>query len=162
MNVSKLLSCNKITTLRLARQTLTPPRTIVKIRQQMVAVSCLQESEITAAIDLAVVVDSETGFDGGCAPRRCRLHVRCRSSSSSSSSTRLLPYEEEMMDTSLRLIDTKKAMVEYRDVQLSQTQQPTNNFRRELFTACHFMIAHHGGYQRQAGYASKHLNDGEC
>ena len=99
--------------IRLARQTLTPPSTIVKIRQQMVAVSCLQESEITA-IDLAIVVDSETGFDEGCAPRRCRLQVRCRSSSSSSSSsssTRLLPYEEEMMDTSLRLIDTKMAMV---------------------------------------------------
>ena len=65
------------------------------------AVSCLQESEITI-IDLAIMVDSETGLGAGCAPRRCRLLVRCWSSSSSSS-TRLLPYEEEMMDLSLRL-----------------------------------------------------------
>ena len=124
--------------IRFARQTLTPPITIVKIRQQTVAVSCLQESEITTAIDLAIVVDSETGFDGGCAPRRCRLHVRCRSSSSSS--TRLLPYEEEMMDTSLRLIDTKKAMV--RDVQLSLvwTHIPLD-FRRELFLPSNYSVS---------------------
>lgn len=125
--------------IRFARQTLTPPITIVKIRQQTVAVSCLQESEITTAIDLAIVVDSETGFDGGCAPRRCRLHVRCRSSSSSS--TRLLPYEEEMMDTSLRLIDTKKAMVSGRsqpglDCRPKTMSTLGGNYFSRQYTAC--------------------------